>query len=110
MNQKRLKSSSSLSCYNGWLADIGISRTTGWRWRKAGLISTVSITGRLYLLQEQIEEFARRAAAGEFAEGLNSTNSPTGGFGRMPEHLARSRGLDENNPPSRQRLSRKERN
>jgi predicted site-specific integrase-resolvase len=51
-----------------WLADIGVTACTAWRWRKKGWLKTVNICGRQYLTQEAIEEFKRRAAAGEFAQ------------------------------------------
>ncbi len=50
-----------------WLADVGVTNTTGWRWRKRGILQTVNIYGRLYLTEATIAEFHRRAAAGEFA-------------------------------------------
>jgi predicted site-specific integrase-resolvase len=51
-----------------WLADVGVTACTAWRWRKKGWLKTVNICGRQYLTQEAIEEFTRRAAAGEFAQ------------------------------------------
>jgi predicted site-specific integrase-resolvase len=51
-----------------WLADVGVTACTAWRWRKRGWLKTVNICGRQYLTQEAIEEFKRRAAAGEFAQ------------------------------------------
>jgi predicted site-specific integrase-resolvase len=51
-----------------WLADVGVTACTAWRWRKKGWLKTVNICGRQYLTQEAIEEFKRRAAAGEFAQ------------------------------------------
>ena len=51
-----------------WLADVGVTPCTAWRWRKKGWLKTVNICGRQYLTQEAIEEFKRRAAAGEFAQ------------------------------------------
>jgi predicted site-specific integrase-resolvase len=52
---------------NKWLSEIGVTSTTGWRWRKKGLLRTVNIYGRLYLSEETIADFLRRATAGEFA-------------------------------------------
>ena len=51
-----------------WLADIGVTACTAWRWRKKGWLKTVNICGRQYLTQEAIDEFTRRAAAGDFAQ------------------------------------------
>ena len=59
---------SDLAAYDHWLADLGISAATGWRWRRDGLITTVNICGRLYVSREAVEAFERRAAAGEFAK------------------------------------------
>jgi len=51
-----------------WMAQVGITPVTAWRWRKKGWLKTVNIAGRQYLTQEAIEEFHRRATAGEFAQ------------------------------------------
>ena len=51
-----------------WLAQVGVTPITAWRWRKKGWLQTVNIAGRQYLTQEAIDEFNRRAAAGEFAQ------------------------------------------
>jgi predicted site-specific integrase-resolvase len=51
-----------------WLADVGVTACTAWRWRKKGWLKTINICGRQYLTQEAIDEFTRRASAGEFAQ------------------------------------------
>jgi hypothetical protein len=51
-----------------WLQEVGVTPCTGWRWRQKGWLKTINIAGRQYLTQEAIEEFQRRAAAGEFAQ------------------------------------------
>ena len=51
-----------------WLAQVGVTQITGWRWRRKGWLKTVNIAGRQYLTQEAIDEFHRRAVAGEFAQ------------------------------------------
>jgi hypothetical protein len=53
---------------NKFLIDLGVTSTTGWRWRKKGLLPTVNIYGRLYLTEATIADFHRRAAGGEFAQ------------------------------------------
>jgi hypothetical protein len=53
---------------NRWLAQVGVTPLTGWRWRKRGWLRTVNIAGRVYLTQEAIDEFHNRAVAGEFAQ------------------------------------------
>ena len=52
---------------NKWLGQMGVTSTTGWRWRKKGILRTTNIYGRLYISEESIDEFHRRANAGEFA-------------------------------------------
>jgi len=45
-----------------------VTQCTAWRWRKKGWLRTVNIAGRQYLTQEAIDEFHRRASAGEFSQ------------------------------------------
>ena len=52
---------------NQWIRQIGVSSVTAWRWRRAGWLETVNIAGRVYVTDEGIENFKRRARAGEFA-------------------------------------------
>jgi len=51
-----------------WLAEVGVTQITAWRWRRRGWLKTVNIAGRQYLTQEAIDEFHRRAVAGEFSQ------------------------------------------
>lgn len=51
-----------------WLEQVGVTACTAWRWRKKGWLKTVNICGRQYLTREAIEQFQRRAEAGEFAQ------------------------------------------
>ena len=51
-----------------WTEQVGVTACTVWRWRKKGWLTTVNIAGRQYLTQEAIDEFHRRAVAGEFAQ------------------------------------------
>ncbi len=53
---------------SAWLQQVGVTPCTAWRWRKKGWVKTVNICGRQYLTQEAIDEFHRRAVAGEFAQ------------------------------------------
>jgi hypothetical protein len=53
---------------NRWLTKVGVTPLTGWRWRRKGWLNTVNIAGRQYLTQEGIDDFHRRAVAGEFAQ------------------------------------------
>ena len=52
-------------------ADMGIAPSTPWRWIKRGWLGQpLNIGGRLYLTREQLDEFNRRATAGEFAASI----------------------------------------
>lgn len=51
--------------------DLGVVPSTCWRWIQRGwLPKPINIGGRLYLTQEQIQEFRARAGRGEFATSL----------------------------------------
>jgi hypothetical protein len=69
VQREQLNSSSTgaVISLNRWLAQVGVTPLTGWRWRKRGWLKTVNIAGRVYLTQEAIDEFHGRAVAGEFA-------------------------------------------
>lgn len=54
-----------------YIKQAGISTITGWRWRKKGWLKTVNIAGREYIRAEDIADFERRAAAGEFSRDLS---------------------------------------
>lgn len=54
-----------------YIKQAGISTITGWRWRKKGWLKTINIAGREYVRAEDIAEFERRAAAGEFSRELS---------------------------------------
>ena len=56
-----------LTSLNKWLNQMGVTSTTGWRWRKKGILRMINIYGRLYLSEDAIADFLRRATAGEFA-------------------------------------------
>ena len=51
-----------------WTEQVGVTACTIWRWRKKGWLTTVNIAGRQYLTQDAIDEFHRRAVAGDFAQ------------------------------------------
>jgi hypothetical protein len=57
-----------LQRYDGWLASIPASSTTGWRWRKERKVRVINVSGRIYITAEAIAEFINRAQAGEFAK------------------------------------------
>jgi len=51
-----------------FLGSVGVSRSTGWRWRQLGWLECVPIAGRAYVTKKSVDEFLKRAEAGEFAE------------------------------------------
>jgi predicted site-specific integrase-resolvase len=55
----------SLHCF---LKEVGVSKTTGWRWRKRGWLKTVNIAGQPYVSQGAINEFLLRSEKGEFSK------------------------------------------
>jgi predicted site-specific integrase-resolvase len=69
--QKECSNSNSASAVvslSKWLAQVGVTQITAWRWRRKGWLKIVNIAGRVYLTQEAIDEFHRRVVAGEFAQ------------------------------------------
>jgi hypothetical protein len=60
-----------------WLKHVGVTTCTAWRWRKRGWLKTINIAGRQYLTQEALDEFHRRASAGEFFQ-VNYVPKPKG--------------------------------
>ena len=52
---------------NAFCRGVGISTITAWRFRKRGWLRTENIAGRQYITAEAVEEFLRRAKAGDFA-------------------------------------------
>ena len=56
-----------------FMEQSGLSPATCWRYRKKGWLSTITIAGRNYITREEIENFNRRAASGEFA---GTTSNP----------------------------------
>jgi hypothetical protein len=51
-----------------WLAKIGKSRPTGYRWRNKGMVKTVNVEGKLFVEDDEILRFWKRARNGEFAK------------------------------------------
>ena len=68
MTDRVTSSGAAVISLNKWLSEVGVTPVTAWRWRKRGWLKTVNIAGRQYLTQEAIDEFRRRAVAGEFAQ------------------------------------------
>ena len=65
-----IENAKKLVSLNKFLAQMGVTSTTGWRWRRKGILRAVNIYGRLYLSDDAIAEFHQRATAGEFATEL----------------------------------------
>ena len=63
---------SSLRSFDDFLSDLGKTRTTGFRWRKLGLIEVVNIFGRLYVTRDAIEQFEEKAKRGDFAREVKT--------------------------------------
>jgi predicted site-specific integrase-resolvase len=51
-----------------FIEQTGLSAVTVWRYRKKGMLTTVNICGRHYILRAEIARFNERAAAEEFAK------------------------------------------
>ncbi len=61
----------SLVPFGNFLADLGKSSVTGWRWRRAEFVKTLNISGKVYISRDEIQRFEQRAAAGEFAKAAH---------------------------------------
>jgi hypothetical protein len=55
-----------LSSFDVFLERLNKTRTTGWRWRRDGVIQTVNVFGKLYVTEAEIARFESRAMSGEF--------------------------------------------
>lgn len=62
-----------------WIAQIGRTACTAWRWRKKGWIQTINIAGKHYVTAASAAEFKARAERGEFAKDIKP---PRRGGGR----------------------------
>lgn len=51
-----------------WLGKVGLSQSTGYRYRRDGKVITVNIEGREFIETPEITRFWKRAKAGEFAK------------------------------------------
>jgi hypothetical protein len=69
MDNQDLSGGGGLIAYQTWLKSLGRTRVTGNRWRRAFPwleAGIVNIFGKNYISRTTIEEFERRARAGEF--------------------------------------------
>jgi hypothetical protein len=62
--------SGGLVSFDQWRRDVGISRTTGWRWRRNGWVQTLNISGKVYVGLAEASQFVALAKAGRFAKPL----------------------------------------
>ncbi len=76
-----------LTPYDDWLRLVGLSRATGWRYRKDGWIATVNLAGRLYVTQKEVQRFSQRLEAGEFARSHGRRFTPPRRNGRKSNLL-----------------------
>ena len=54
--------------FDKFLESLGVTSSTGWRWRKSNWLKTLNIAGRVYIARSEIDRFQNRASAGEFAK------------------------------------------
>jgi hypothetical protein len=59
-----------------FLGQMQLTAATGWRMRRNGELQTINIHGRVYVMAEHVDEYNRRAAAGEFAKHHVTPTSP----------------------------------
>ena len=67
-NSKGYPNGAAVVSLSRWLEQVGVTQCTAWRRRKKGWLKTVNIAGRQYFTHEAIDEFHRRASAGEFSQ------------------------------------------
>jgi predicted DNA-binding transcriptional regulator AlpA len=72
--------SNRLRAYGAWLRELGVSRSTAWRWRQRKLFKTHSIGGKMFVDQSEIDQLYAQAKAGLLAKPR-----------RMPRRTARPR-------------------
>jgi hypothetical protein len=65
-----------LVSFDLWIKQLGKARTTGWRWRRDGIVSTLNVFGKIYIQRSEIERFERRALAGEFSMAFGVAANP----------------------------------
>ena len=62
--------------YKPFIDQMGISGVTGWKWRRKGFLSTVNISGHLYITPQAAQEFLVRAQRGDFARAPAGCAAP----------------------------------
>ena len=66
------KPPSNLIPFEEWLASLGRSKVSGWRYRKKQMVTTVNLMGRVFVSRQEIARFEQRAMAGEFARARST--------------------------------------
>ncbi len=59
---------SNLVPWDSWLQEIGRTRSTGYKWRAAGIVSVVNVFGKLYIDRAEISRWEQQAKSGKFAK------------------------------------------
>ncbi|HEY3899664.1 MAG TPA: hypothetical protein VGM54_13675 [Chthoniobacter sp.] len=54
--------------FDDWLKGLGVTRVTGHRWRRNGMIKTFRIFRKLYVSAEEIAKFEASAIEGKYAQ------------------------------------------
>jgi hypothetical protein len=67
-NPRSGKPDSSIILFEKFLDSLGVTATTGWRWRRRNWIKTHNISGRVYTTRQDIADFERRVMSGEFSK------------------------------------------
>ncbi len=62
--------------FDQWLKELSLDRSTGYRYRKAGIVSAIEVFGRLYITREEIARFEARAGAGDFSRKPGIVKDP----------------------------------
>lgn len=70
LRMEQQQHTTNLVLFNDLLRGLGRSESTGWRWRKEGLIATVNLCGKLYVTREEIRKFEARVISGEFSKPI----------------------------------------
>jgi hypothetical protein len=86
-----------------WLSKLGLSRPTGYRYRRDGKVKTHNVEGREFILTEEIIRFWVRVKAGEFAKAPRGASAKrhraaskvrAGGQAEHPPALPKSAAAD----------------
>lgn len=65
-----METASNLVPWDRWLQSIGRTRSTGYKYRKAGIVEVVNVFGKLYIDRSEIARFETLAKAGGFKRGV----------------------------------------